>query len=227
MSTDPTDSAPRHPWEQQADEPQAAYEAFCCYRDRSHRPHGPYAQRRSQARTSEVHGINVTTISRYSAKYDWVARCEAYDRWIAEQTRQRIEEERLELALEVERGRLEIQRRRLRAVLGDPDAVDDPDANPRTRGLVENVLGIAADLSEKGTARVNAWRLLEDRSGLYDDDREGDQVDVAALLKAELSDLAGYLDREEARVLWLYLERALSRRAAASQPRDAGGGEAE
>ena len=67
---------PPEPWERQKGETSRAYEAFCVYRD--------LGADRSINKTSRKLSKNRTTIAEWSAKYDWVKRCEAWD---AEQDR--------------------------------------------------------------------------------------------------------------------------------------------
>ena len=59
------------PWEQQNGEGAKAFEAFCIYRDL-----GPS---RSLAKVAKRLGKSNTLIERWSAAYDWVNRCNAWD----------------------------------------------------------------------------------------------------------------------------------------------------
>lgn len=59
------------PWERQDGETPKAFEAFCEYRDL-----GP---NRSIAKTGQKLGKNLTTLSEWSSKYDWVKRVAAWD----------------------------------------------------------------------------------------------------------------------------------------------------
>lgn len=60
------------PWERQKGESQKAFEAFACYRDL-----GP---KRSIAKVAQKLGKSTALIARWSARWDWVARAEAWDR---------------------------------------------------------------------------------------------------------------------------------------------------
>lgn len=67
------------PWERQPGESAKAYEAFCVYRDQG--------AGRSLNKTAKQLGKSATLISVWSYKNRWVERCEAWDRWLAEERR--------------------------------------------------------------------------------------------------------------------------------------------
>jgi hypothetical protein len=62
---------PPEPWERQKGETARAYEAFAVYRD--------LGAGRSINKTAQKLGKNRTTISEWSARNNWVKRCEAWD----------------------------------------------------------------------------------------------------------------------------------------------------
>lgn len=59
------------PWEKQEHETSKAFNAFCLYRD--------MGADRSQSRLVEEYGQSMTTVNKWSSKFDWVKRCEAWD----------------------------------------------------------------------------------------------------------------------------------------------------
>ena len=58
-------------WEKKTNETGKAYMWFCRYRD--------MGWERSIAKVVQKHGGNSATLFRWSSKYDWVRRAEAYD----------------------------------------------------------------------------------------------------------------------------------------------------
>ena len=60
-------------WEKMKGESQKAYAAFCIYRD--------LGVARSQVKVSQELGKSVTLVARWSKKWQWVARTEAFDRY--------------------------------------------------------------------------------------------------------------------------------------------------
>lgn len=65
-------------WDIQHDESSRAYEAFAVYRDL-----GP---ERSLVKAAQKLGKNVTTITQWSTRHDWVARVRAFDEYVASRT---------------------------------------------------------------------------------------------------------------------------------------------
>ena len=63
-------------WERQRGESATAYKAFCTFRDL---PHGSPPIKRSRRRASEVSGINRTSITAWSQKWNWEERARDYD----------------------------------------------------------------------------------------------------------------------------------------------------
>lgn len=59
------------PWERQPDETDKAFEAFCLYRDL-----GP---ERSQPKVVELYGKSKHTVEKWSIKFNWKQRTEAWD----------------------------------------------------------------------------------------------------------------------------------------------------
>ncbi len=74
---------PDNAWERQPDEPDGAWEAFVIYRDMGP---GHRAIRKTAAQLSK----NETTMYEWSQRWDWVARCRAFDGYV---DRQRVEAE--------------------------------------------------------------------------------------------------------------------------------------
>lgn len=66
-------AAPRRdPWEKQEGESAKAFEAFVIYRD--------LAEDRSQVKVAEALGKNITLMARWSSRWKWVERVDAWDR---------------------------------------------------------------------------------------------------------------------------------------------------
>lgn len=71
---------PEHPWERQPGESDTAWVAFAAYRDM-----GP--NDRSHAKLAAKFGKHRQNFVRWSAQWDWVARCAAYDSWVDKQAK--------------------------------------------------------------------------------------------------------------------------------------------
>lgn len=79
----------RLPWERMKGESAAAFHNFAIYRDL-----GPH---RSLTKAALDRKLSVVTLKQQSAKYDWVARAEAYDDHVDSQLREARETERIRL----------------------------------------------------------------------------------------------------------------------------------
>lgn len=217
MSTEtPTANAPR-PWDRRPEETPAAWRGFCAYRDESYRPDAPYREQRSLARAAALLNHSSTRqVCRWSSAHDWVARCEAYDAHLLEERRRRLAEGRIAIAVEREEARLELQRRRLRAVLGDPEVRVDPEdpespPDPRWRGLVDGLLDIIADPLIKGGPKVKAWQVLEDGSGLSEDEDEDEREADREAVFRYLQTMARALDEMDRTMFLALLRKADAR----------------
>lgn len=82
--------ADRDPWERQPHESAKAYHAFCLYRD--------MAEARSLQKVCEKLGKSKTLMDRWSARWGWASRVEAYDVYMERQLRLESEEERKAMA---------------------------------------------------------------------------------------------------------------------------------
>jgi hypothetical protein len=72
--------APEHPWERQPEESDTAWAHFVEYRDA-----GP--AERSLSKLAAKHHKQRQNFARWSAAWDWVARCAAYDSWVDRQAK--------------------------------------------------------------------------------------------------------------------------------------------
>lgn len=80
-------------WEKQVGEAAKDYKYFCIYRDM------PYTDNidRTLAKTAEIVNKSLRRIEIASAKNDWVKRSEAYDEYLEKITRERFQNELLEM----------------------------------------------------------------------------------------------------------------------------------
>ena len=67
----------RHPWERRDGESTQAFEAFSIYRSQG--------VKRSHAKVAKESGKNITLMSRWSSRHDWVDRVRAYDAVISKE----------------------------------------------------------------------------------------------------------------------------------------------
>lgn len=104
---------PENEWEQLANESAEAYEAFALYRDMAYQTvnskgetvYTDYVSAKRSVRTvCQLLDKSLTLISRWSAKYRWVERAQAYDKYIdkkalARATRDRVTERENQIRL--------------------------------------------------------------------------------------------------------------------------------
>lgn len=211
-----------YPWERRDDETPAAWRGFRHYLEEVRDDLKPRDRRSLERTAAALNHSNKRTVEEWSRKYSWVARVEAYDDHILAERGQHIIAARVALAVEQEEARIAVRRRRLAALLGDPDA--NPDLlRPSQRGLVGGLLSIIDDPSIKGGPRVNAWKLLEERSGIGDDPPDIEDDNNAALAEA-LRELTRFIEDDEAPLFFGILKRAIARRDA-TQADDGHGGD--
>lgn len=82
-------------WERQSGESSKAYAAFCVYRDL-----GPERSLDNVRKKLAENGkkISIKFLGRWSSKYNWVARCQAYDDYLERRKREEKEKAILEMA---------------------------------------------------------------------------------------------------------------------------------
>ena len=80
-------------WTKQDGETQRAYQVFCVYRDMG------WQDRSLRQLTRDVYDEDATGVythvRKWSSKYEWVARAEAYDEHVSEQMREELEQQRI------------------------------------------------------------------------------------------------------------------------------------
>lgn len=211
-STRVSDAPSIRPWDRQEYDTDRSFIAFTAYLHQ-----GP-GRRSLRKIAKELGYADKTSVCRWSYKHQWIERVRAYDDAKRLKVLDRVEEERLALAVEYEAARVKIQRQHLAALLGDV-----PDGG----GIVPGLLGVTTDPAAKASAVVNAWKAIREGGGITPavggEGDEDDGIDVSALLVNELQDLARYLDGGQAQVLFGIVQTAIARREAKADA-DAEGG---
>jgi len=147
----------RLPWEKQPHESGQAFAAFAKYRD--------LGVRRSILKASQVHhddtpnGATVESLKahfgKWSSRWNWVARAEAYDLYLDERNRTRLEARRDEILERVGQSGQLLSYAAIRALAGDVEAGIEP-LDPRQLAPAEIVRFIetAAKLEQQSLGQV-------------------------------------------------------------------------
>lgn len=135
-------------WERQPEETPRAFEAFVVYRD--------LGANRSHRKTAQELGKNCTTISEWSAKYDWVKRAAAWD---AEQDRIARNEMLAEMASTRKRQRKQAQRMQEKG-MELLESISIGDAK-----LSEVVSLLKAGMEQERIAIGDVGEVIEERNG--------------------------------------------------------------
>ena len=135
-------------WERQPEETARAFEAFVVYRD--------LGANRSLRKTAQELGKNCTTISEWSAKYDWVKRVAAWD---AEQDRITRNEMLAEMASTRKRQRQQAKRMQEKG-MELLESISIGDAK-----LSEVVSLLKAGMEQERIAIGDVGEVIEERNG--------------------------------------------------------------
>jgi hypothetical protein len=128
-------------WERTKGEGRKAYAAFCVYRD--------FGVARSQVKVSQELGKSETLVARWSVRWRWVARAEAFDQWQdGEMVKERMVEAKDALKQHTQMSRA-LALRTYNALIGMFDVGPD--------GGVTTALN-STDLVRLNIAMVDLWR---------------------------------------------------------------------
>lgn len=179
-------------WEVMPGEKGEEYKLFCAYRDMSKVAPGVAYEKRSIRKLATQIGVQRQRLDRLSVKYNWVARAEAYDTYMAERIRQENEAQIIKMRQEHALLAQQMLRKATKRLLTIPDEAVTPQDIAR---MVD--VGVRVERLSRGEATENQ-RVSGEVRTTHDGEvqlRSPANVSLADLTDEELMQLEALLDK--------------------------------